>query len=45
MVAQKGGYIVIDCTPLWIDNDGIDFEDGEFSGYANTNQEITYIMV
>lgn len=44
MTPQKGGYIVIDCTPLWIDNDGIDYEDGDFGGYAQTDQEINKIF-
>lgn len=45
MTPQKGGYIVIDCTPLWIDNDGIDYDkDGSFGGYAQTNQEINKIL-
>lgn len=45
MTPQKGGYIVIDCTPLWIDNDGIDYEtDGSFGGYASTDQEINKII-
>lgn len=45
MTPQKGGYIVIDCTPLWIDNDGIDFEsDGTVAGYATTDQKINKII-
>lgn len=44
MTPQTGGYIVIDCTPIWKDTDEIAYEDGEFSEYANTNQEINKII-
>lgn len=44
MTPQKGGYIVIDCTPIWKDTGEIAYEDGSFGEYANTNQEINKII-
>lgn len=44
MTPQKGGYIVIDCTPLWKDNGAIEYDEGSFSAYASDDQEINKII-